>query len=168
MIKWHLFLSLGMYLCSCMATCVCMCMCVCAFYLMTNRMEGSEQSGWNDYYGNKGGKLMEGGKKRQQTDQRICTHQHKTGSITCLLISFSFILSFYLFFYGLFIYSIHVCDINTSISLCFSTSCLFPPLPPFYSFPLVPSNIFNILFSVCASVIVLLMNFFFYNFFIFW
>lgn len=54
--------------------CVSVYVCVCALYLMTNRIEGSEQSGLNDYYGNEGERLIgreRKGRKRDKSDYRI-------------------------------------------------------------------------------------------------
>lgn len=61
LIKWHLFLSLGV----CVHAWWCACVCVCVPCLMTNRIEGSEQSGLNDYYGSQGERLMEWEKEKE-------------------------------------------------------------------------------------------------------
>lgn len=39
------------------------------FYLMTNRIEGSEQSGLNDYYGNEGERLI--GREREGKETKL-------------------------------------------------------------------------------------------------
>lgn len=56
--------------CPCVWVCVCVypCMCATALYLMTNRIEGSEQSGLNDYYGNEGERLIERERKGRKRD----------------------------------------------------------------------------------------------------
>lgn len=76
LIKWHLFLSLGVCMCPCEVVCVC------ALYLMTNRIEGSEQSGLSDYYGNEGererGSRKEGRKTVRLQNLLIPPHEHDT------------------------------------------------------------------------------------------
>ncbi len=71
----------------CVCVWVCVRVCVCVLYLMTNRIEGSEQSGLNDYYGNEGERLIgreRKGRKRDKVrlqNQLILTHQHNTDII---------------------------------------------------------------------------------------
>lgn len=70
--------------------------CVCApSYLMTNRIEGSEQSGLNDYYGNEGERRTESGRegKSQITGSANSCNTKDTASVSNhigLLVSFCF------------------------------------------------------------------------------
>lgn len=65
------FVSVFWCVCVSMRGCVCVSIYVCALYLMTNRIEGSEQSGLNDYYGNKGDGLGERGGMKTKSDYTI-------------------------------------------------------------------------------------------------
>ena len=101
--------------CVCMSMCVmCVYVFVCILYLMTNRIEGSEQSGLNDYIGNKGERLIgreRKGKKRDKEglqNQQILTLPHKTENIASVCWSCypSFSLSFWLcFLHSLYLFS---------------------------------------------------------------
>ena len=116
----------------------------CAFYLMTNRIEGSEQLGLNDYYGNEGERLIGRERKGRKRD--------KVRLQNLLILTRKKVL---IPFVDPFEFLVFVCGITVSIysfvrwilvfPIC---STYLPPIPPLST--LIPANIF---LCISASLI---------------